>query len=36
MYTLLLYISDYKEESAGIKQLLPWTGGYSPLTTNLV
>ena len=26
LYTLLLYMPDYKEEPAGIEQLLPWSG----------
>ena len=25
LYTLLLYMPDYKEEPAGIEQLLPWS-----------
>ena len=26
LYTLLLYMPDYKEEPAGIEQLMPWSG----------
>lgn len=25
LYTLLLYMPDYKNESAGIEQLMPWS-----------
>ncbi|MEI3364547.1 MAG: hypothetical protein V8R59_02930 [Enterocloster sp.] len=25
MYTLLLYMPDYKDEPAGIEQLMPWS-----------
>ena len=25
LYTLLLYMPDYKEEPAGIEQLMPWS-----------
>jgi hypothetical protein len=43
LYTLLLYMPDYKNEPAGIEQLMPWstfiqercTGVMDPLCHNI-
>ena len=36
LYTLLLYIPDYKNEPAGIKQLLPWSEFIKERCTGII
>ena len=36
LYTLLLYMPDYKNEPAGIKQLLPWSDFIKEKCSGLI
>ena len=36
LYTLLLYMPDYKNEPAGIKQLLPWSDFIKERCTGII
>ena len=36
LYTLLLYMPDYKNEPAGIKQLLPWSEFIKERCTGII
>ena len=36
LYTLLLYMSDYKNEPAGIRQLLPWSDFIKERCTGII